>query len=267
MTTTSSAVAGSASRWGSLWGARPADWALSEDLQIPTYEAALRRVGLESGQRVLDIGCGVGAFLRLVAARGGEPHGIDASEALVAFALTRLPDAELRVGEMEDLPWDDDTFDLVTGFNSFFFANDMVAALREAGRVAKPGAPVVIQVWGAHERCDLEAMKQIARPFLPPRPPDAPPDPDLSRPGALEALATQAGLTPESEFDTAWTLEYPDVDTLGRAMIAVAGLAILAGPEREHDLKTAIVDGLTPYRRADGSYRFSNEYHYLIARA
>ena len=94
------------------------------------------------------------------------------------------------------------TFDLVTGFNSFFFANDMVSALREAGRVAKPGAPIVIQVWGAHERCDLEAMKQIARPFLPPRPPDAPPEPDLSQPGALEALAAEAGLTPESEFDT-----------------------------------------------------------------
>ena len=266
MTTASSAVTGSASRWGSLWGARPADWALSEDLQVPTYEAALRRVGLASGQRVLDIGCGVGAFLRLVAARGGEPHGLDASEALVAVARTRLPDAELRVGEMEDLPWEDDAFDLVTGFNSFFFANDMVAALREAGRVAKPKAPVVIQVWGAHERCDLEAMKQIARPFLPPRPADAPPDPDLSRPGALEALATQAGLTPESEFDTAWALEYPDAETLGRAMIAVAGLAILAGPEREHELKTAIVDGLAPYRRADGSYRLSNEYHYLIAR-
>jgi SAM-dependent methyltransferase len=266
MTTASSAVTGSASRWGSLWGARPADWALSEDLQVPTYEAALRRVGLASGQRVLDIGCGVGAFLRLVAARGGEPHGLDASEALVAVARTRLPDAELRVGEMEDLPWEDDAFDLVTGFNSFFFANDMVAALREAGRVARPKAPVVIQVWGAHERCDLEAMKQIARPFLPPRPADAPPDPDLSRPGALEALATQAGLTPESEFDTAWALEYPDAETLGRAMIAVAGLAILAGPEREHELKTAIVDGLAPYRRADGSYRLSNEYHYLIAR-
>lgn len=267
MTTSSSAVAGSASRWGSLWGARPADWALSEDLQIPTYEAALRRVGLEPGQRVLDIGCGVGAFLRLVAARGGEPHGIDASEALVAFARTRLPDAELRVGEMEDLPWGDDTFDLVTGFNAFFFANDMVAALREAGRVAKPGARVVIQVWGAHERCDLEAMKEIVRPFLPPRPPNAPPDPDLSRPGALEALATQAGLTPESEFDATWAFEYSDAKTLGRAMIAVAGLAILAGPEREHDLKTAIVDGLTPYRRSDGSYRLSNEYHYLVTRA
>jgi hypothetical protein len=55
----------------------------------------------------------------------------------------------------------------------FFFANDMVAALREAGRVAKPAAPVVIQVWGPYERRDLEAMMKIAHPYLPPRPPDA----------------------------------------------------------------------------------------------
>jgi len=258
---------GSASRWGPLWGARPADWALSEDRQLPSYEAALERTGLEAGWRVLDIGCGAGAFLRLVAERGGEPYGVDASEALIAFARTRLPDADLRVGEMEDLPWNADTFDLVTGFNSFFFANDMVAALREAGRVAKPGAPVVIQVWGAHERCELEAMKQVARPFLPPRPPDAPPDPDLSTPGALHALADQAGLSTEAEFDVTWSYEYPDDETLGRALVAVAGLATLAGPEREPELKSAIVDGLAPDRGADGSYRLSNEYHYLIARA
>ena len=267
MTTVSSAVTGSATRWGPLWGARPADWALSEDRQLPTYDAALERTGLEPGWRVLDIGCGAGAFLQLVAERGGQPHGIDASDALVAFVGERLPGATLRVGEMEDLPWDDDAFDLVTGFNSFFFANDMVAALREAGRVAKPAAPVVIQVWGAHERCDLEAMKEIARPFLPPRPPDAPPDPDLSRSGVLKALATQAGLTPESEFDATWAFEYPDAETLGRALVAVAGLAILAGPERERELRNAIVDGLAPFRAEDGTYRLSNEYHYLITRA
>ena len=266
MPTSSSAMTGSASRWGPLWGARPAAWALSEDLQLPTYEAALERTGLKPGWRVLDIGCGAGAFLRLVAERGGEPHGIDASDALIEFTRGRLPDADLRVGEMEGLPWQNGSFDLVTGFNSFFFANDMVAALREAGRVAKPGAPIVIQVWGAHERCDLEAMKQLARPFLPPRPPDAPPDPDLSRPGALQALATHAGLTPENEFDATWVLEYPDAETLGRALVAVAGLATLAGPEREQELKTAIVDGLAPYRTPAGSYRLSNEFHYLIAK-
>ena len=86
MSTASSAVRGSASRWAPLWGARPADWALSEDRQLPTYEAALERTGLEPDWRVLDIGCGVGAFLRLIAERGGKPHGIDASEALIAFA-------------------------------------------------------------------------------------------------------------------------------------------------------------------------------------
>jgi len=263
----STAADGSASRWGPLWGARPADWALTEDLQLPTYETALECAPVEAGARVLDIGCGAGAFLRLVAARGAEPHGIDASESLIAFARRRLPDADLRVGEMEALPWGDDTFDHVTGFNSFFFADDMVAALREAGRVAKPEAPVVVQVWGAHDRCDLEAMKQIARPFLPPRPPGAPPDPDLSRPGALEALAARAGLIPESEFSTSWAYAYPDAETLGRAMAAVAGLAVLAGPEREHELETAIVDGLAGYRRGDGSYRLSNEYRFLIARS
>jgi SAM-dependent methyltransferase len=258
---------GSAVRWGPLWGARPADWALTEEMQTPTYIAALERTGLEPSWRVLDIGCGAGAFLRLVADHGGEPHGIDASEALITHARERLPRADLRVGEMEELPWEDDTFDLVTGFNSFFFANDMVAALREARRVAKPGAAVVIQVWGAHERCDLEAMKQIARPFLPPRPPDAPPDPDLAQPGLLRELAAQAGLTPTEEFDATWAFEYPDAETLGRALVAVAGLAVLAGSEREEELKDAIIDGLGRYRRPEGSYRLSNEYHYLIARA
>ena len=191
-------TAGSAERWGPLWGARPDDWAISEDQQLPTYEEALRRVGLEAGQRVLDVGCGVGVFLGLAAERAAETFGIDASETLVELARRRVPSADICVGEMEALPYEDGMFDLVTGFNSFFFATDMVAALREAGRVAKPGAPIVIQVWGAHDRCDLEAMKAIARPYFPPRPPDAPADPDLSQPGMLQALAVDAGLTPSS---------------------------------------------------------------------
>ena len=142
MTTNSTptATTGSSERWGPLWGARPADWALSEDQQIPTYLEALRHVDLRPGQLVLDIGSGVGAFLRLVAARGARPFGVDASEALLAVARRRLPDADLRVGDMEALPYDDDTFDLVTGFTSFFFANDIVAALREPQQVVRPGA-------------------------------------------------------------------------------------------------------------------------------
>ena len=254
-------------RWGPLWGARPDDWALSEDQQVATYEEALRHVELAAGGLVLDIGCGVGAFLRLVAERGGVPFGLDASHALLDLARKRLPAADLRVGDMEDLPYADDFFDLVTGFNSFFFANDIVAALREARRVAKPGAPVVIQVWGAHEHCDLEATKAIIRPFMPPRPAGAPRDQDLSAPGALEGVAEAAGLTPVELFDVRWSLEFADDEELGRALVAPAGIAAIVGPEREDDVKAAIVEALAGHRTADGRYLLENEFRILVTRA
>jgi SAM-dependent methyltransferase len=263
----STETSGSAERWGPLWGARPHDWAENEDQQIPTYEEAIRRVGIETGQRVLDLGCGSGVFLRLAADRGAEVFGLDASEKLIEVARARLPDVDLRVGDMQFLPYETDTFDLVTGFNSFFFAADIVAALREAGRVAKPGAPVVIQVWGPPERCELEAMKVVVRRFMPAPPPDGPAPPELWKPGVLEAIATEAGLTPESAFDRSWAFEYADGDALGRSMMAPMGLAELVGHSREEAVKTEIVKALAPFKTPGGSYRLENEWHYLVARA
>jgi cyclopropane fatty-acyl-phospholipid synthase-like methyltransferase len=80
------AASGSAEKWGPLWGARPQDWAENEDKQVPTYEEAIRRVRVTPGQRVLDIGCGTGVFLRLLADNGAKPFGLDASEALLEIA-------------------------------------------------------------------------------------------------------------------------------------------------------------------------------------
>jgi SAM-dependent methyltransferase len=215
---------------------------------------------------VLDIGCGAGAFLRLVADRGALPFGLDASEALIELARDRVPQADLRVGEMESLPYGDGAFDLVTGFNSFFFASDMTAALREAKRVAKPGATVLIQVWGPPERNDLEAMKEVARPFMPAPPPDAPEPPPLWKPGVLEGIAAQAGLSPVSAFDLRYAFEYPDPETLGRLMMAPAGIAKLVGPDREPQVRREIVERLASNRTADGGYRLENEFRFLLAR-
>ncbi len=254
-------------QWGRAWGARACDWAASEEQQLPTYEEAIRRVGISEGQRVLEVGCGTGVFLRAAADRGAEVYGLDASEALLELARARVPEADLRVGDLELLPYGDDAFDVVAGFNSFFFDLDLVEALREAGRVAKPGAPVVIQVWGRHDRCALEAMKEVVRPFMPPRPPDAPSDPDLSVPGALEQLAAEAGLEPSSAFDLTWAYVFPDDEELGRAMLAPAGIGDLVGPAREEDVRRQIVDALAPYRTSDGGYRLENEFHFLIATA
>jgi SAM-dependent methyltransferase len=256
-----------AAQWGRLWGARPSDWAASEEQQLPTYDDPIRRVGLARGERVLEVGCGTGVFLRRAADLGAEVVGVDASEALLELARERVPEADLRLADMESLPFEDDSFDVVAGFNSFFFAVDMVAALREAGRVAKPGERVVIQVWGRHERCDLEAMKAVIRPFLPPRPPDAPPEPDLSAPGVLEDIACAAGLAPDGTFAISWAYEFADDEELGRAMVAPAGIAELVGPAHEPDVRRQMVDALAPFRTDDGGYRLENEFHFVIARA
>jgi SAM-dependent methyltransferase len=257
---------GSAETWGPRWGSRPADWAESEEQQLPTYEETIRRVGIGAGRRVLEVGCGTGVFLRAAADRGATVVGLDASAALLELARARVPEADLRHGDLQFLPFDDDTFDVVAGFNAFFFASDMVAALREAGRVALPGGAVVIQVWGAHGRCDLDAIKPIVRPLFPGHDPSAPPPPDLAAPGVLDGIAEAAGLEPREAFDVRWAYVYEDDEALLRGMLAAGGVGEAAG-EREAEVGAALLEVLAPFRTADGSYRLENEWHTLVATA
>ncbi len=258
-------AAGSAQRHGPLWGARARDWSENEEQQVPTYEEALGRVGLAAGAAVLDVGCGSGVFLRVAADRGARVFGLDAAEMLIDLARERVPEADLRLGDMQFLPYEDETFDLVAGFNSFFFAADMTAALREAGRVAKPGARVVIQVWGRPERCDLTAMKHAVGRLVPP-PPGAPPPP-LWQPGALEGIAAEAGLTPETAFDLSYAFQYLDQAALSRRLLAPGLIVEAMRAVREDVLRTAIVESMAPYRTPEGGYRLENEWHFLICRA
>jgi SAM-dependent methyltransferase len=260
-------AAGTAERQGALWGARAEAWAEQEAQELPRYEAALERVGISPGQLVLELGCGSGVFLELAAARGARVCGLDAAESLIEIARKRLPEADLRVGDMQFLPYEDDRFDLVAGLNSFFFAADMTAALREAGRVAKPGAPVLIQVWGRPERCDLTPMLQAVRPLRPAPPPDAPAPVPLWEPGTLERIAREAGLTPREAFDVTTTLEYPDEPTLVRTLLSPGGVVEAIRESGEQAVARAIVESLAPYRTPAGGYRLDNEWHYVIASA
>jgi ubiquinone/menaquinone biosynthesis C-methylase UbiE len=258
---------GSAERHSRLWGARAEDWAEIEDQQAPTYKEAIRRLEIGPGHVVLDVGCGSGAFLRAAADRGARVHGLDASEGLLEIARRRLPGADLRVGDMQFLPYEDDCFDVVTGFNSFFFADDMVAALREAGRVAKPGAPVLVQVWGRPERCDLTPMLAAVGGLRPRDPEPGPERPPLWKPGVLEQLTTAAGLTPELSFELRSAFEFPDEQELLRHLLAPGGASEAIQHSGEPAVRRAIAEALAPRRRADGSYRLENEWHYLLARA
>jgi SAM-dependent methyltransferase len=260
-------VSASAQRHGTIWALRARDWAGIEEQQLPTYEEVIRRAGIRAGRRVLDIGCGTGVFLRAVADRGARPFGLDASDGLLAIARERVPEAELTAGDMEALPYADDTFDVVAGFNSFIFAPDIVRALGEARRVAKPGAPVVVQVWGPPERCDLTAMKRAIGRFVPAPPPAAPAPPPLWQPGVLEEFATQAGLTPVEAFDIRWAFEYADDAALARAMLAPGLVAEVVERAGEDAVAGAVVEALARYRTPGGGYRLANEWHALITHA
>jgi SAM-dependent methyltransferase len=264
--TATTTVTSSAERWGPRWGSRPADWAASEEQQLPTYEEAIRRVGIGAGMRVLEVGCGSGVFLRAAADRGAAVAGLDASAALIDLARARVPEADLQVGDLQFLPYENDAFDVVAGFNAFFFADDMVAALREAGRVARPGSPVVIQVWGAHGRCDLDAIKPIVRPLFPGYDPDAPPPPDLAVAGVLEGIAAAAGLTPGEAYDVSWAYVYEDDDAMLRGMLSAAGVGDAAG-DGEPALRAGLLEALAPFRTARGGYHLENEWHTLVATA
>jgi SAM-dependent methyltransferase len=139
---------GSATRWGPLFGARAAAWAEtwegSSGWGTPVYEHVLDRAEIGSGSHVLDCGCGAGRFARMAADRGASVAGIDAADELIEVAAERVPEGDLRAGDIEALPWEDDSFALVTGFSAFQFADDKVRALREARRVSRGSVAVVI---------------------------------------------------------------------------------------------------------------------------
>ena len=159
---------------GAFWGAAARDWAeLAEPHQIPFYEAAFDGLAASGGTRLLDAGCGAGLALSLAAARGAPSPVVDASAGLLAIARERLPQADLREGDLETLPYADDSFDAVTAFNSVQYTGDPIGALRELGRVARPGARIAIVTWGAPEQCEMRTVLGAIGSLLPPPPPGA----------------------------------------------------------------------------------------------
>lgn len=267
MSTTIQTAGGSAAVQGRLWGTRARDFTTVEPKMIALYEAALDDLRITTGTRLLDVGCGPGLFLRLAAQRGARVAGIDAAEPFVEIARERVPGADLTAGEMQSLPYPDGSFEAVTGFNAFQFAADPGEALREAGRVATPGAPIVIATWGRPEQCEAAGYVQAVGGLLPPPPPGAPGPFALSEAGALEQLAARGGLTPGGRREVVCVWSFPDEETLLRGLKST-GFAVKAIDAAGEDaVEAAILGAVAPYLTSDDGYRIENVFTYLIAHA
>ncbi len=100
-------------------------------------------------RRVLDVGCGTGYLLRLLAARypqAAELAGVDAAPSMIETAEQAAEDPRLRftVGTAERLPFPDDAFDLLVSTTSFDHWTDQRAGLGECARVLAPGGHLVL---------------------------------------------------------------------------------------------------------------------------
>jgi SAM-dependent methyltransferase len=252
---------------GRLWGARANDWAdIQEGTVRPVYDAVLERTGVTSGARYLDVGCGAGMAAQMAAARGAQVSGIDAADALLDIARRRTPEGDFRNGDLEELPFDAQAFDVVTGFNSFQYAGNPIVALREARRVTKPSGAIVVMTWGNPDGMEAASLVAALRPLMPPPPPGAPGPFALSDEQALRTFAVNAGLTPLEVFDVESPFIYADEAAAVRGLNA-AGVAVRAMENSSEEAVTeAHARAIAPFRRPDGGYRIKATFRCLLAR-
>jgi SAM-dependent methyltransferase len=251
---------------GRLWGARAADWANVQEATLgPVYQAVLERAQVASGTRYLDVGCGAGMAAEMAAARRAEVSGIDAAKALLAIARRRTPAGDFRLADLEELPFGDQSFEVVTGFNSFQYAGNPAVALGEARRVTRSGGAVVVSIWGDPDGMDAASVIAALRPLLPPPPPDAPGPFALSDEAALRKFAADAGLTTTEVFDVHSPFVYPDGATATRGLNS-SGMAMRA---MEHSSEQAVTEAhakaIAPFRQPGGSYRIKATFRCLLA--
>jgi ubiquinone/menaquinone biosynthesis C-methylase UbiE len=105
--------------------------------------------GIEPGMNVLDVGCGPGALSERLAVRvdAEAVSAADPSEQFVAACTERVPGADVRRAEAEELPWQDDWFDAVLAQLVVNFMRDARAGVSEMRRVVQPGGVVCACTW------------------------------------------------------------------------------------------------------------------------
>ena len=224
-------------------------------------EAFLPWLAPEPGWRWADVGCGNGAFTQLLVERcaPAEVHGIDPSDAQLAYARTRMPGAPIQwqQGDAMALPWPDRSFDAAVMALVIFFVPDPARGVAEMARVVRPGGSVSAYAWdllggGFPFAAMSEEMAVLGVPPL------WPPSAEAANIDALQASWAAAGL--EQVETRAITLQrsFADYETFWR--IAQTGprvgprLASMS-PGDVALLKTRLHERLAP--GADGSVTYS----------
>lgn len=105
------------------------------------------------GDAVLDLGCGNGRLYQLLEKKQVHYTGFDQSEGLIKKAQEKFPEQTFVVGEMTELPFEDESFDVIYSIAAFHHLPTWELrkkALGEMYRVLKPGKTLVMTNWNLH---------------------------------------------------------------------------------------------------------------------
>ena len=157
-----------------MWGTGPYQ-RVTETL-TDIHEQVVDRLAPEPGLRWLDLACGTGAVAERAAAAGADVTGVDLAPALIDTARERAAEQDLaidyRVGDCEQLEFDDASFDAVSSTCGVMFAPDHQAAAAELARVTRPGGQIALANWTPTG--GLARMFKVMAPFMPAPPPANP---------------------------------------------------------------------------------------------
>ena len=164
-----------------------------------------------------------------------------------------MPGGEFRGGDIESLPWDDDWFDLVTGFSAFQFADDKVRALREARRVSRGPVVVVIPT-----RVPESGITAVFKPLFPLFAPDALEGMRgsgmfaLSEPGKLGSVLASADLTPYEDEEIECPIVFGGAGAAERAFLGAGPTQLAITNSGEAAVADVVRSALVPFTDPDG---------------
>lgn len=160
-------------RQGEMWGSGPFE--LIEEAIADMHADLVARLGVNEGEDWLDVGSGTGGISERAAKAGANVRGVDLAPALVETAKRRAAEHGLeidyQVGDAEQLPFEDASFDVVSSSVGAIFAPDHPAVARELARVTRPGGRIGLTAWRSDGRIG-DFFRTLA-PFQPTPPPGA----------------------------------------------------------------------------------------------
>jgi len=100
---------------------------------------------LKSGDRILEIGCGIGTIVSELAGQGYDVRGTDISRVAIEYGRAKYPGVRLDVQPAEELPYESGTFDVVLSFDLFEHIARIDLHVAQVNRVLKPGGYYLFQ--------------------------------------------------------------------------------------------------------------------------